>query len=57
METRFARPQERDLRFVRNSGFRSEDFGQEVRIADSFADAVVLISLLAGVLAMLKVFA
>lgn len=57
MQPRFAVPTERDLRFVRQSGFRSEDFGQEVRIIDSVVDGVVIIAMLIGLLSVLAVMA
>lgn len=57
MQPRFAAPTERDLRFVRQSGFRSEDFGQEVRIVDSVVDGVVIIAMLIGLLSVLAVMA
>ncbi len=47
---KFAKPTERDLRFVRNSGFRPEDFGQEVVAVDSFVNGAVIIAILLGVL-------
>ena len=55
MKTRFATPEERDLRFVRNSGFRSDDFGREVRIADSIGDAAVIVAMLIAVLVMVGI--
>ncbi len=53
MKTKFASPTERDFRFVRNSTFRSEEFAQEMKIANSMADAMIVISVLFGLLAVL----
>ena len=50
MKPRFAVPTERDLRFVRNSGFRPEDFGQEVKIINSAVDGAVIVAILLGLL-------
>ena len=50
MKPRFAAPTERDLRFVRNSGFRPEDFGQEVKIINSAVDGAVIVVILLGLL-------
>ena len=50
MKQRFAAPTERDLRFVRNSGFRPEDFGQEVKIINSAVDGAVIVAILLGLL-------
>lgn len=44
MKPKFAYPTDRDLRFVRNSGFRSEDFAEEVRIANSIVDGVIIVA-------------
>lgn len=52
MKTRFATPEERDYRFVRNSGFRPEDFGKEVKAGDSAADLAVVFALALAVLVM-----
>ena len=53
MKPRFALPTERDLRFTRNSGFRPEDFGEEVRIVDSVVNGAFIIAALFGLLAVL----
>ena len=50
MKPKFAAPTERDLRFVRNSGFRPEDFGQEVKIINSAVDGAVIVAILCGLL-------
>ena len=50
MKTRFATPTDRDLRFVRNSGFRPEDFGHEVKIINSAVDGAVIVVILLGLL-------
>jgi len=57
MKPRFAAPTERDLRFVRNSGFRPEDFGQEVKIINSAVDGAVIVAILLGLLYALSVLA
>lgn len=44
MKPKFAYPTDRDLRFVRNSGFRSEDFSEEIRIANSIVDGVIIVA-------------
>lgn len=53
MKTRFAAPQERDFRFVRNSNFYKEDFAVEFKIANSMADALIVVGVLCGLLALL----
>ena len=55
MKPRFAAPTERDLRFVRNSGFRPEDFGHEVKIINSAVDGAVIVAILLGLLYALSV--
>ena len=50
MKARSAQPTERDLRFVRNTGFRPEDFGQEVRLVNSAVDGGVIAAILIFVL-------
>ena len=50
MKPRFAAPTERDLRFVRNSGFRPEDFGHEDKIINSAVDGAVIVIILLGLL-------
>jgi hypothetical protein len=57
MKQRFAAPTERDLRFVRKSGFRPEDFGQEVKIINSAVDGAVIVAILLGLLYALSVLA
>lgn len=57
MKAKFAAPTERDLRFVRNSGFRPEDFGQEVKIINSAVDGAVIVVFLIGLLYALAVMA
>lgn len=57
MKPRFAAPTERDLRFVRNSGFRPEDFGKEVKIINSAVDGAVIVVILLGLLCALSVLA
>ena len=55
MKQKFAAPTDRDLRFVRNSGFRPEDFGQEVKIINSAVDGAVIVAILLGLLCALSV--
>ena len=57
MKQKFAAPTKRDLRFVRNSGFRPEDFGQEVKIINSAVDGAVIVAILLGLLYALSVLA
>lgn len=54
MKQNFARPTPSDLRFVRNSGFRPEDFGQEVKIINSAVDGAVIVVILLGLLFAMK---
>jgi hypothetical protein len=51
--TKFAHPTERDLRFVRNSGFKQEDFGEEIRLSNSIVSASIIIAALLTALAAL----
>ena len=51
MKTRFATPTERDLRFVRNSGAKPEEFAEEIRITSSLIDGGITIVLLITALA------
>jgi hypothetical protein len=53
MKTRFATPEERDVRFVRYTGFRPSDFGREVKAGDSIADLAVVAALALAVLVMI----
>ena len=53
MRTKFATPTKRDLYFVRDSKFRSEDFAVEMKIANSMVDAIVIVGILIGILAAL----
>lgn len=57
MKTKFAYPTERDLRFVRQSGFKESDFGTELRIAHSALDALQLIGIIVGVAALIGIIA
>ena len=56
MKPKFAMPTERDLRFVRRSGFKSEDFGVEVRIVTSAIDGLLIGCGLIGLLSVLAIF-
>ena len=56
MKPKFAMPTERDLRFVRRSGFRSEDFGVEVRVVTSAIDGLLIGCGLIGLLSVLAIF-
>ena len=51
MKTRFATPTERDLRFVRNSGAKPEEFAEEILITSSLIDGGIIIVLLITALA------
>ena len=51
MKPRFAAPTERDLRFVRNSGAKPEEFAEEILITSSLIDGGIIIVLLITALA------
>ena len=51
MKTRFATPTDRDLRFVRNSGAKPEEFAEEILITSSMIDGGIIIVLLITALA------
>jgi hypothetical protein len=53
MKQNFARPTPSDLRFVRNSKFRQEDFDESARIADTMVDGALIIAFLFGLLAVI----
>lgn len=56
MKTKFAMPTERDLRFVRHSGFKSDDFAVEVRIVTSAMDGLIIGCILIGALCLVAMF-
>ena len=56
MKTKFAMPTERDMRFVRHSGFKPEDFAVEVRIVTSAMDGLIIGCLLSGALSLVAMF-
>ena len=53
MKQNFARPTPSDLRFVRNSKFRQEDFDESARIADTMVGGALIIAFLFGLLAVI----
>ena len=53
MKQNFARPTPSDLRFVRNSKFRQEDFAESVRITNTVVDGALIIAFLFGLLAVI----
>ena len=53
MKQIFARPTPSDLRFVRNSKFRQEDFAESVRITYTVVDGALIIAFLFGLLAVI----
>ena len=56
MKTKFAMPTERDLRFVRHSGFKPEEFGEDLRIVTSAIDGLLIGCGLIGLLSVLAIF-
>ena len=54
MKPKFAMPTERDLRFVRHSGFKPEEFGEDFRIVTSAIDGLLIAC---GLIAVLSVMA
>lgn len=57
MKTKFAYPERRDMAFSRYSGLKREDFAEEIRLADSLTEAVLIIAWLCGLLAVLGLMA
>ena len=51
IKTRFASPKDRDLRFVRQSGFKAHEFAEAPRLYSSAKDGLALIGILLGSLA------
>lgn len=43
MKQKFAYPTERDMRFVRNSGARRDEFTEEITLANSIVDGAIIV--------------
>ena len=50
MKTKFAHPEERDLRFVRNCKLRQDDFPEELDLSGVMLDGAIVIGFLMALL-------